>query len=108
MATLKRPSPDASREPAARRRPQPPLTPAMTYWLLVGAWPEGRVHGWVAAAQAGLYGEPSADEVWQAHGDALIAEAAAVGFEAFWVHKRRPTGPGFETWKTAFLRAHTY
>jgi hypothetical protein len=84
------------------------LSPAMRYYLLVGAWAPGRVSGWVALAQAGLYGQPTPQDIWTTHADALIAEAAAAGFDPFAVTKRRPRGPAFEAWQRTFLALHTY
>jgi hypothetical protein len=88
--------------------PQLPRSPAMTYALMVGEEPTARVHGWVALAQAGLYGEPTVDAVWAEHRAAVIAEAAAYGFEPHALTGRTPRGAGVERWRKAFLAAHVY
>jgi hypothetical protein len=62
--------------------------PAWTFWLL-GRDPGYRLHGWVQQAQAGMYGEPTAEQVCERHQDALIEEATSHAFEPFWIHKRR-------------------
>jgi hypothetical protein len=83
-------------------------SPAWTYALLAGRDPDCRLHGWVTQAQAGQYGEPTADDIWAQHQEALTDEARAHGFEPFWQTKRRTTGDGFERWSAQFLQQHTY
>jgi hypothetical protein len=95
-----------------RTADEPRITrsPAMTYALMIGEEPTARVHGWVALAQAGLYGEPTVEAVWaQAqHRAAVIAEAAAHGFKPHALTGRTPRGAGVERWRKAFLAAHVY
>jgi hypothetical protein len=92
----------------AKRRQEVPLLPAATYALMVGQWAPVRLAGWVKLAQAGQCGEPTLDEVWEAHGDALINEAATFGFEPYRLTRRRPGGPGFSRWQQDFFDLHQY
>jgi hypothetical protein len=94
------------RTPKGRTEPLP--SPAWTYALLVGESATQRMTGWVKQAMAGLHGEPTAAEVWEAHRDALIAEAAAHDFEPYALTHKRPRGAAFEQWHAAFLNAHQY
>jgi hypothetical protein len=80
----------------------------MTFCLMTGTSAEVRIHGWVALAQQGQFGEPTPDQAWAAHRATLIAEARAAGFEPFWLQSHEPTGPDFRRWRDAFLRAHAY
>ena len=91
-----------------KRAPSAPLTPAMRFCLMTGADPECRLHGWVALAQQGQFGEPTPDEAWAVHREALITEAKAHDFEPFWLHSRAPAGPGFRAWAQAFLSEYRY
>jgi hypothetical protein len=75
---------------------------------MTGQYANARLRGWVAAAQAGLYGEPTPEAVWAAHADDLIAEAKAAGFKPHQLTNRVPSGPGFEQWRTAFLESPRY
>jgi hypothetical protein len=59
-------------------------------------------------AQAGLYGEPTPETVWEAHSDELIAEARAAGFEPHRLTGRRPRGLAFDRWQRQFLDRHRY
>jgi hypothetical protein len=70
-------------------------SPSWTFELLVGASPGVRLRGWVKTLQAGEFGEPTAAQVWETHGDALTAEAEAHGFVPHYLCKRRPTGHTF-------------
>jgi len=83
-------------------------SPSWTFELLTGASPGCRLKGWVAMLQAGQCGEPTADDVWARHREALIGEAEAHGFEPFRVAGLRPSGPAFEQWRVAFLATHSY
>ena len=65
-------------------------SPAWTFALLVGADPGARLHGWVQQAQAGIFGEPTAAGVWNAHTDALSDEARRHGFEPYWADEPPP------------------
>jgi hypothetical protein len=67
-------------------------SPAWTYGLLTGQDPHCRLPGWPAMFQQRL-GEPDAAQVWAQHGEALIAEARAHGFEPFALTRQRPSGP---------------
>jgi hypothetical protein len=60
---------------------------------MVGRWAPVRLPGWVALANAGLHGEPTADTVWDAHVDRLIAEARAHDFEPHRLTRRAPRWP---------------
>jgi hypothetical protein len=91
-----------------RHAPSLPLTPAMRFALMTGQSPDVRIHGWPALAQAGQFGEPTPDQAWAAHGEALIAEARRAGFEPFWLRSREPAGPAFRRWSEAFLQEHRY
>jgi hypothetical protein len=53
--------------------PRIPLTPAMTFALMVGEWSTVRLRGWVAL---GMHGEQTEADAWAQHREALIAEAA--------------------------------
>ena len=94
------------RTPKGRTEPLP--SPAWTYALLVGESAPSRLTGWVAQAQGGAYGEPTDTEVWAAHREALIAEAAAHGFEPYALTKTRPRGAAFDAWAKQFLAQHSY
>lgn len=83
-------------------------SPAWTLVLLTGQPAPCRITGWAVQAQAGLYGDPTADQVWEQHREALIAEAQAHEFEPYAHAHRTPTGPGFQRWCEAFLAAHRY
>jgi hypothetical protein len=83
-------------------------SPSWTFELLTGASPGVRLRGWVKMLQAGQFGEPTADQVWAAHGEALTEEAETNGFEPFWLTKKKPTGDAFIAWATAFLQQHQY
>jgi hypothetical protein len=83
--------------------PRIPLTPAMTFALMIGEWSTARLPGWVAL---GMHGEQTEADAWAQHRDALIAEAAGHHFEPYWLHERPPSGPGFEAWRAAFLATH--
>jgi hypothetical protein len=85
-----------------------PLTPAMTFCLMTGRASDARIRGWVGLAQAGQFDEPTPDEAWAAHREALIAEAAAAGFEPYWVAQHPPAGAGFRRWRDAFLADRVY
>ena len=74
------------------------------YSLLVGDEPGVRLPGWPT-----LYREdPEAGQVWAQHREALCTLAEQHGFEPFFLHKRRPTGAGFQIWRGTFLAAHRY
>jgi hypothetical protein len=88
--------------------PRIPRSPAMTFCLMTGAEPTARLHGWVALAHAGLYGEPTVEAVWSQHRTAVVAEAAAYGFEPYALTGRTPRGAGVARWRQAFLAAHVY
>jgi hypothetical protein len=88
--------------------PTIPLTPAWRYALLTGEDPGVRLHGWVTQAQAGQYGEPTADDVWTQHREALIAEAHRHGFEPCRMTRKRPSGDGFTRWQAEFFAQHRY
>lgn len=80
------------------------LTPAQKYLLMTGHMAAARLPGWVA-----MEIDPVNDDgVWTIYGGALIAEAGAAGFEPFWLHKKAPSGAGFEQWRDAFLAKHRY
>ncbi len=128
MAKLKRPplaapglAPSSSDAPAVRGREvggpndprqvlygRPTLTPAMTFFLMTGRWADARLPGWVSAAQAGLYGEPTPEAVWAEQAESLVSEARAAGFEPYGLTKKRPRGAAVEQWRAAFLDAHRY
>ena len=84
------------------------MTPAMTYCLMTGTSADCRIHGWVSLAQAGQFGEPTPDQAWAAHREALTAIARAHDFEPYFLHSRAPGGPGFRAWAQAFLSEHRY
>ena len=87
--------------------PTIPLTPALTFALMTGTQATVRLVGWVTLAQERDV-ETALEAAWTQHGAALTAEAAAAGFEPHWLHRRRPTGPGFQAWSEAFLAASKY
>jgi hypothetical protein len=80
--------------------------PAIAFFLLTGDHAPRGVGNWVEAAQVGLYGNPTWEELLEAHADALVAEARAYGFRPHCVTGRRPTGAGFEAWRAEFLAQH--
>ena len=45
---------------------RPKLQPAMAYLLMAGEPADVRSCGWVAVAQAGQFGEPTPDVMWEA------------------------------------------
>lgn len=124
MAKLKReqPGPDVSSDKQTARAREvgtaldprwaltgrPKLRPAMAYLLMTGESTNIRLRGWVALEQAGQFGEPMPEAVWEAYGNELMAEAAASNFTPFWLHKKKPKGAAFEQWRTSFLAAHRY
>jgi hypothetical protein len=91
-----------------RAAPTIPRSPAMTYCLMTGEEPTAHVRGWVKLAHAGLYGEPTVEAVWRQHRTAVVAEAAAYGFEPYALTGRTPRGANFARWLNAFLSAHVY
>ena len=57
----------------------------------------------------GMYDNTLAgNELWEAHADALIAEARQHGFVPYWLTKKRPRGPAVDAWAKQFLDAHRY
>ncbi len=85
------------------------LTPALHYLLMVGAWADARLHGWVALAMVPLSEtDTHVRAAWADHGEALIAEARSFDFEPYQVTRRRPRGPGFDRWQQAFIAEHRY
>ena len=90
--------------PTKDHRDVPALTPEMTYYLMTGKWATVvRLEGVWAAAQAGLWGNPSIEEVWAAHRRALIAEARRAGFVPAGPDGPSPTGRAFRRWAKRFL-----
>ena len=88
-----------------------PLTPSLTdemhYYLMVGEWATCGLDGWVAAAQQGLWGNPSIEAVWAAHRVTLEREAKRAGFWAAGPSGPTvPAGPAVERWKARFLAQH--
>ena len=74
-----------------------------------------RLQGWVSHVQDavkqpdGMYDNTLAgDGLWEAHADALIAEARQHGFVPYWLTKKRPRGPAVDAWAKQFLDAHRY
>lgn len=94
--------------PTKQRDDDLPLSPAMIFTLMTGESAAVRIHGWVALAQQGQFGEPTSDEAWNAHRETLIREAAAHNFEPYWSRSRPPSGAGFRQWRERFLAEHTY
>src|SRR5687768_220744 len=90
-----------------KRRLDEPLTPALIHMLMTGEWCTVRLRGWVVAAQE-WQDESRLHVLWEQHQDVLTTEAAAAGFAPFWLRRRLPTGPGFETWRRNFLAQHAY
>ena len=84
---------DATKTTNAEVRVDLPLTPAMTYCLMTGTGSDKRIHGWVALAQQGQFGEPTPDQVWEMHRETLIAEAHAAGFSRTGSHSRPRSAP---------------
>jgi hypothetical protein len=80
-------------------------SPAWTHLLLTGTNPNARIAGWVVVAQSS---EADADEIWERHSDALIAEAMTNGFRPYYVTKRCPTGPHVNAWSKQFVMEHQY
>jgi hypothetical protein len=70
--------------------PRIPLTPAMTFALMIGEWSTARLPGWVAL---GMHGEQTEADAWAQHRDALIAEAAGHHFEPIGCTNARRLGP---------------
>lgn len=83
------------------------LPPALHYLLMTGEFADTRIHGWVHVAQLADL-EAACMDAWRLHGEALIAEAAAAGFEPTGLDHRRPTGKAVEQWRRTFLQAHSY
>jgi hypothetical protein len=81
------------------------LTAAMAFLLMTGEHAPARVRGWVQLAQDR---ECSADTMWAAHRESLIAAAAWYGFEPHRLTHRKPSGARFDAWRARFLVANTY
>jgi hypothetical protein len=82
-------------------------SPAWVFALLSGGDPGVRLRGWAQMYQQHL-GAPTAAMLWQQHREALIAEAAAHGFEPYMDSGKRPSGAGFEAWRKQWLEANCY
>jgi hypothetical protein len=92
---------------AAKAR-RAPLSPALAYRLMTGSWAEARIDGWVAAAMLWRDEASHLQAAWEAHGEALTVEADAAGFVPFMASRKRPSGPGFDSWADRFLSEHRY
>jgi hypothetical protein len=81
------------------------LTAANEYRLMAGEPCAARIRGWVEDCQG-----PPADLVslWAAHGERLIAAAAAFGFTPHAETGRAPKGGGFAAWRANFIQQHSY
>jgi hypothetical protein len=90
--------------------PRQPLSDAMHYQLMIGDLSGARLHGWVALWETNPQRdfETALAESWAEHGAALIAEAAAFGFEPWMVGRQRPTGDGVTRWRQQFIAQHRY
>ena len=85
------------------------LSPAWTYYLMMGEYPPVRLPGWVRLMQIPL-GELDRHvrEAWAEHGARLSADAATWGFTPAGVSSRRPRGDAAHAWAERWLAAHTY
>jgi hypothetical protein len=93
---------------AIKARTAAPLSAAIEYRLMTGAWAEARVAGWVAAAPLAADEVAHLKAVWAAHGDTLRAEAEQFGFDPYAITHTPPTGTGFRRWAERFLRTNRY
>jgi hypothetical protein len=85
-----------------------PPSPALTYFVMAGAWAPARIPGWVAAAQLGPDEAWTLRDYWRQHGEALTDTAASAGFVPYWQAKKRPRGTGYTAWASAFLARYSY
>jgi hypothetical protein len=83
------------------------LPPATVFELVGGPDPSApRLDGCWEPLLAGLWGEPSLDQVWHQHREALTDMAHAAGFAPYWPTKIRPRGKAFARWRAAFIQQH--
>ena len=89
----------------AKTRIDTPLTDALKFHLMAGAWAPCRLDGWVLHAQGGD-DDANLREAWAQHGGALTAEAKAAGFTPWGAARKRPNSAAFRGWTLQFLKEH--